>query len=198
MRLRFTLLVGAVVLAIQLALADPATHARALRHLGTNWHTLATGHIWRLVTGALTEDKPGVRWAILIPFIWVGVAEWYLGWRRTAVVFFVSDWLSTVSILMVLRLASTHSLWSAQEIARFDCGSSAAIFGTVAAFCASRRGPNAWIAPVILVQTMSTIWLTNHRLSDVQHLVAIAIGLGYGVLLRQRSPVAEGRVGVDG
>jgi hypothetical protein len=198
MRLRFTLLVGAVVLAIQLALADPATHARALRHLGTNWHTLTTGHIWRLVTGALTEDKPGVRWAILIPFIWVGVAEWFLGWRRTALVFFVSDWLSTVSILIVLRLASTHSLWSAQEIVRFDCGSSAAIFGTVAAYCASRRGPNAWIAPVILVQTMSTIWLTNHRLSDVQHLVAIAIGLVYGVLLRQRSPVAEGRVGVDG
>jgi hypothetical protein len=197
-RLRFTLLIGVVVLAIQLSLSSPSTHARAVRALGTNWHTLASGRVWRLVTGVLTEDQPGVRWSILIPFFWVGVAEWYLGWRRTAIVFFVSDWLSTIPVLVVLRLASTHSVWSAQEIAQFDCGSSSAIFGTLAAFCATRRGPNAWIAPAILVQSMITIWLTNHRLSDVQHLVAIGIGLALGLMMRRRSSRAAAPAGIDG
>ena len=196
-RLRFTILVGAVVLAIQLALADPTTHTKALRRLGTNWHTLTSGQLWRLVTGILTEDQPGLRWSILIPFIWVGVAEWHLGWRHVAIIFVISDWLSTVPVLVVLRLAATHSAWSAQEIARFDCGSSSAIFGTLAAFCASRRGPNAWLAPVLLVQTMGTIWLTNHRLSDVQHLVAIAIVLLCGLAVRTRSADVASRAGAD-
>lgn len=199
-RLRFTLLIGAVALAVQLTLADPTTHTRAVRTLGTNWHTLATGQLWRLVTGILTEDKPGLRWSILFPFVWVGVAEWYLGWRRTAVVFFVSDWLSTVPVLVVLRLASTHSLWSAQEILKFDCGSSSAIFGTLAAFCASRRGPNAWIAPAVLVQAMLTMVLTDHRVADVQHLVAVGIGLVLGVAKRRDSSAAEAAslAGVEG
>ena len=198
LRLRFTLLIGVVVLTIQLSLSSPATHARAVRTLGTNWHTLVTGHVWRLVTGVLTEDQPGLRWSILIPFIWVGVAEWYLGWRRTSVVFFLSDWLSTIPVLIVLRIASAHSLWSAGEIVRFDCGSSSAIFGTLAAFCASRRGPNWWIAPALLVQSMVTIWLTNHRLSDVQHLVAIGVGLAFGVIIRQRSLEVGSPAGADG
>jgi hypothetical protein len=199
-RLRFTLLIGAVALGIQLTLADPAVHARAVKTLGTNWHTLATGQLWRLVTGVLTEDKPGLRWSILFPFVWVGVAEWSLGWRRTAVVFFISDWLSTVPVLIVLRLASTHSLWSAQEILTFDCGSSSAIFGVIAAFCATRRGPNAWIAPVLLVQMMITMLLTDHRLADVQHLVAIGIGLVLGLVIRRHSFDAEAvsRAGVEG
>jgi hypothetical protein len=181
LRFRFTLLVGAIVVALQFSLSDPRRHSRAVRALGTNWHSLATGHVWRLVTGVLTEDQPGIRWSILIPFIWVGIAEWYLGWRRTAMAFFLCDWLSTIPVLVVLRVAASHSLWSAQQIVRFDCGSSSAIFGTLAAFCASRRGRNAWIAPVLLVQTMVTIWLTNHRLSDVQHLAAIAVGLILGL-----------------
>jgi hypothetical protein len=199
LRLRFTLVLGMVVLAIQLSLSSPATHARAVRTFGTNWHTLVTGHLWRLVTGVLTEDQPGVRWSILIPFIWVGVAEWYLGWRRTSVVFFLSDWLSTIPVLIVLRVASAHSVWSAREIVRFDCGSSSAIFGTIAAFCASRRGPNWWIAPALLVQSMVTIWLTNRRLSDVQHLVAIGVGLGFGLAMRRSMPPEGASVaGVDG
>lgn len=186
LRLRFTLLIGAVVLALQFSFSGTRIHGRAVRALGTNWHTLATGHVWRLVTGVLTQDQPGVRWSILIPFLWVGVAEWSLGWRRTAMAFFLCDWLSTVPVLVVLRVAASHSLWAAQQIVRFDCGSSSAIFGTLAAFCASRRGPNAWVAPVLLAQTMVTIWLTNHRLSDVQHLAAIAVGLMLGLVIRLR------------
>lgn len=189
-RLRFTLLIGAVVLALQMVPGGTKTNIEAVRSLGINWHTLATGQVWRLVTDVLIEGRPGLRWSILIPFLWVGVAEWYLGWRTTAIAFFVTDWLSTVPTLVVLRLASTHSLWSAQQIARFDSGSSSAIYGTLAVFCASRRGPNAWIAPVLLVQTMVTIWLTNHRLFDVQHLLSIAVGLLLGIAAGRTSTKA--------
>ncbi len=185
-RLRFSLLLGAVVLALQLLLAAPKTHRDAVRSLGINWTSFASGQIWRLVTDALIQDRPGLRWSILIPFVWVGVAEWHLGWRVTAAAYFVTDWLSTVPTLIVLRIASANSTWSAEQISRFDCGSSAAIYGTLGAFCASRRGPNAWIGPVLLVQTMTTIWLTNHRLFDVQHLVSIGVGLVIGLVASGR------------
>lgn len=185
-RLRFSLLLGTVVLALQLLLGAPRTHREAVRSLGINWNSLASGQFWRLVTDVLIQDRPGLRWSILVPFLWVGVAEWHLGWRVTATAYFVADWLGTVPTLIVLRIASTKSTWSAEQISRFDCGSSAAIYGTLAAFCASRRGPNAWIGPVLLVQTMTTIWLTNHRLFDVQHLVSIGVGLAIGLVASAR------------
>ena len=196
-RLPFTLMIGAVVLGVQLSSAGRTSHARAVRWLGTNWHTLATGQVWRLVTGVLTEDKAGLRLSILVPFVWVGIAEWHLGWRRTAVAYFVTDSLSTVSVLVVLRLASTHSLWSAQQIARFDCGSSAAIYGTLALYCASRIGPNAWLASVILVQMAVTMLLTDHRVQDIQHVVAISLSLVLGLAFRRRDRVALGTSGPD-
>jgi hypothetical protein len=196
-RLRFTLLIGAVVVA--LSYGDRTAHVRTVKRLGINWHTLASGQVWRLATAVLIQGQPGLRWSILLPFVWVGIAEWHLGWRRTAIAFFLTDWLSTVSVLVVLRFESVHSLWSAQQIAGFDSGSSSAIYGTLAAFCASRTGPNAWIAPGILVQSMITIWLTNHRVFDVQHLVAIAVGLMLGFIMRRRSSLGiGGMMGADG
>lgn len=177
-RLRFTVLIAGVLLVLQALPGGPRSNK--VRALGINWHTFATGQMWRLITDVLVQARPGLRWSILVPFLWVGVAEWHLEWRRTAIAFFVTDWVSTVSTLIVLRLTSAHSHWSARQITIFDCGSSAAIYGTLAAYCASRRGPNSWIAPVLLVQTMVTIWLTNHRLFDVQHLVSIGAGLVLG------------------
>jgi hypothetical protein len=165
--------------------------------LGINWHTLATAQWWRLITDTLVQGRPGLRWSILIPFMWVGVAEWHLGWRRTGAAFFVTDWLSTVPTLLVLHVASSHSAWSLQQAVRFDGGSSAAIYGTLATFCASRRGPNSWIAPTLLVQSMVTIWLTNHRLFDIQHLVSIGVGLVMGfVFFRHQDSRSSERLGL--
>ncbi len=199
LRLRFTALVAAVVIAMQLLPGGWTTNEVAVRRLGINWSTLASGQIWRLVTDIFVQGHPGLRWSVLIPFLWVGVTEWHLGWRITAIAFFVTDWLSTVSILAALRLASTHSQWSLQEIWRFDSGSSAAIYGTLAAFCGSRRGPDAWIGPVLLIQMMAAIWLTDRRLFDVQHLVSIGVGLliGFVAAARSRTPDLDRLMSVD-
>jgi len=190
-RLPFTLMLTAVLLLFQELPRGARTNAEVVREFGINWRTLSTGQVWRLVTDVLVQGAHGLRWSIMIPFLWVGVAEWHLGWRRTATTFFVTDWVSTISTLIVLRVASPHSHWSAQQIARFDSGSSAAIYGTLAAFCASRRGPNSWVAPALLVQSFVTIWLTNRRLFDVQHLIAIAVGLVLGVVFRRNDRRAE-------
>lgn len=180
-RLRFTLALTGALIALQGLPGGGRMNRKVVTAFGITWHTLSTGQLWRLVTDVLVQGHPGLRWSILIPFLWVGIAEWHLGWRRTAFAFFVTDWVSTVSTLIALRIASAHSLWSARQMSIFDSGSSAAIYGTLAAFCASRRGPNSWIASVLLVQSMVTIWITNHRLFDVQHLISIAVGLVLGV-----------------
>ena len=193
-RLRFTIAIAMILVATQLIAADQAMHRRLVRDLGTTWNLLVGGQVWRLATAVMVEDQPGIRWSIIVPFIWVGVAEWYFGWRRTCTVFFLTDWLSTIVILVVLRIAANHSSWSAAEIAMLDCGTSAAIYGTIAAFCASRRGPNAWIGPTLVVQSLVTIWLTNRRLFDVEHLGAAAVGICFGLWfgthpVRQRTRV---------
>jgi len=188
-RLRFTGLLALILIALQRSSGRLHTTRAMMRTFGINWHTLATAQWWRLITDVLIQGQPGLRWSILIPFLWVGVSEWHLGWRRTGTAFFVTDLMSTVPTLVVLHLASAHRTWSLQQANRFDGGSSAAIYGTLATFCASRRGPNSWIAPALLVQSMVTIWLTNRRLFDIQHLVAIGVGLVIGLVFF-REPVA--------
>ena len=151
-------------------------------------HAFATGQLWRLVTDVLVQGKPGLRWSILIPFIWVGIAEWHLGWRRTAIAFFVTDWVSTVSTLIVLRTVPC-----AQPLGRpANCNLRHWFVGSDLRHTEdfTLRGPNSWIAPVLLVQTMVTIWLTNHRLFDVQHLISITVGLVLGVAVYRRDPAA--------
>lgn len=180
-RLRFTIMLAVILIVVQTVSRRRAEDARMLRRFGTTWHLLVSGQLWRLATGVLVQGTPGIRWSIMVPFLWVGVAEWFLGWRRTGTLFFLTDWLSTVPILIVLRIHSAHSAWAAMEIRRLDCGSSAAIYGTLAGFCASRRGPNAWIGPTLALQSLVTIWLTNRRFFDVQHLVASCVGVGFGL-----------------
>jgi len=193
-RLRLSVSLAVILMALQRWSRDKHTTREMTRTFGINWHTLATAQWWRLITDVLIQGQPGLRWSILIPFLWVAVAEWHLGWWRTGTAFFVTDLVSTISTLVVLHIASAHSAWALQQATRFDSGSSAAIYGTLAMFCASRRGPNSWIAPTLLVQTMVTIWLTNHRLFDVQHLIAIGAGLFIGfVFFREpaATPVAD-------
>ena len=189
-RLRFTGSLALILIGLQRSSSELRTTRAMMRTFGINWHTLATAEWWRLITDVLVQGQPGLRWSILIPFLWVGISEWHLGWRRTGTAFFVTDLMCTVPTLVVLHLASAHSTWSLQQATRYDGGSSAAIYGTLAAFCASRRGPNSWIAPALLVQSMVTIWLTNRRLFDVQHLIAIGVGLAIGfVFFREPTEV---------
>ncbi len=189
-RLRFTLAVACVLIAAQLFSHDRAQNRQMIGWFGTTWNLLLHGEVWRLATAVLVEDQPGIRWSIMVPFLWVGVAEWHLGWRRIGLVFFLTDWLSTVPVLIGLRIASSHSAWSAGELARLDVGTSSAIYGTLAAFCASRRGTNAWLAPTIVMQSLITIWLTNRRLFDVQHVLAASVGIGCGLWFARSSAVA--------
>lgn len=191
-RLRFTLLIGTVVVGLQVLSRDAARHRRLVRAMGLNWPNLAAGRVWRLATGLLVEDQVGLRWSILVPFLWVGVAEWFLGWRRTALTFFATDWVSSVIVLVGLRIHAPHSAWSARELIRLDTGTSAAIYGTLAALCASRRGDQRWLSTLVLTQGMFTIWLTNRRLFDVQHLLAIAVGIALGVWFGRRPRTEPG------
>src|SRR5437899_1529654 len=98
-RLQFTLMLTTVLLLFQELPRGTRSNAEVVNRFGINWHTLANGQIWRLVTDVLVQGAHGVRWSIMIPFLWVGVAEWHLGWRRTATTFFVTDWISTISTL---------------------------------------------------------------------------------------------------
>ena len=180
-RLRFTIVVATCLIVVQILSHQRVDDVRMVRRFGTSWELLTGGQVWRLATGVLVQGTPGIRWSIMVPFLWVGVAEWHLGWLRTGTVFFLTDWLSTVPILTVLRIHARHSTWAAAQISHLDCGTSAAIYGTLAAFCASRRGANAWIGPTLALQSLVTIWLTNRRLFDVQHIVASCVGVAFGL-----------------
>jgi hypothetical protein len=181
-----------MLLAIQFSTAGAVAHRRAIRELGVNWPALADGQFWRLLTNVLVEDKPGMRLSILLPFVWVPVAELWLGWRRTAIAFFGADVVASSIAFVGLRIASTRSAWAAAEMVRLDCGTSAAIYGVLAAFAASRRGANWWIPPVLVAQLVVSLWLTTHKLGDAEHVLAATVGLALGLWWRGRPEVIDG------
>ena len=78
-RLRLTLSLAIVLVTLQRWPGGAKSANARMRMLGINWHTLATAQWWRLVTDVLVHGRPGLRWSILIPFVWVGAAEWHLG-----------------------------------------------------------------------------------------------------------------------
>ena len=113
---------------------DPPLHAQLLHHFGLDWHQLATDQLWRLVTAPLLQTSVGFAWSnLLLLAVVVPLAEWRLGSRTTPLIFFGGEWLSTVPLLLGLRLAATGNDQAAQLAATPDVGSSAGGWALAAA-----------------------------------------------------------------
>src|SRR5512139_3969992 len=110
----------------------PGLHPWLLRNLGLHWPSLAALHVHRVPLSALIQPNPGFSLAGMLAAFVAPIAEWRLGTRWMAVVFFGSDALSTLSILGLLRAAHVLGVRDTSSTTHvLDAGSSSAATATV-------------------------------------------------------------------
>jgi hypothetical protein len=144
--------------------------------------------LYRLVSATFVQDHGGLRWSILglVPLLMV--AEMVMGSHRLAVVFFVGDIVSSLLVLVALRIgASFGSGTAADLLAIRDGGTSSALFASLmAASWLLSRPQLRWGAVGLLGLTLLAAAVVFHRLFDAQHLVAAIVGLWCGELFAVR------------
>jgi hypothetical protein len=171
---------------------DPRLHAQLLRHFGLNWHHLATGQLWRLVTAPLLQTTAGFAWSnLLLLAVVVPLAEWRLGSRSTPLIFFGGDWLSAIPILLGLHLAAASSDQAAQLAATPDVGSSAGGWALAAALAWSLP-PGRWrqLTLTAILGGLTVVAVAYHRLFDLQHLTSAILVIA-ALAVRNGSSISD-------
>ncbi|GIJ57334.1 phosphatidylglycerol lysyltransferase domain-containing protein [Virgisporangium aurantiacum] len=177
--------------------ADPHLHHVLLRHFGLAWADLRHGQVWRLVTGPFVQTRPGFVWSNLaLVFLVFPVAERRLGTRRMAAVFLGGDWVSTVPVLLGVRIAVAAGVaGAAATLAERDAGSSSGSFALIAATLLTVAAPRVrWSLIAVLVAALTVTLAVDQRLFDLQHLIsAVATVAVLATAARWRRPPQRSR-----
>lgn len=180
------------IVGLELLAADVGTHRWLRDHLAVSWADVEGLRLWRLLTATFVQEKPGLRLSIVVLLAVLPAVEWRLGSARTAVAFFLGDWLSTVGALAAARLLGALGSGLAMEMAyRPQLGSSSATLAAIAAMAAhvpDRRRRRRF--QVLLGVGLVGILVLFNRLFDWEHLLAGAVGTALGWRARRRSDAA--------
>ena len=181
-RLPFTLTIASITVWLMAATAfDKDGYPALLRLFGLGWHDLVHLQLWRLPTAQLLQTRPGFVWGnVALCFLALPAAEWRLGTTKTIAYFYGCDWISSVVVLIGVRIAAAGGQARAAVIlAARDAGPSAGAWALVIATTLSfsnaqiRRSATG-IAMTFLVASVAI----HHRLFDTQHLLSASLALG--------------------
>lgn len=185
-RFPVSLIVAALVLAVGFGPGRTgASHLRLTAHFGLRWADLAH-QPWRLATAIFVQTKPGVRPTIALLLAMFPIVERRIGSRLTLVAMLLGDWISTIGVMLGLRIAAAnHSNWAAAELALRDGGISSGLHAvTAAAIAASRPSRGRCAAGAITLAWVLQRLVWGRQLFDIQHAAAAFIGAGIGIAAR--------------
>ncbi len=159
----------------------PEIQHELLRSIGLNWPSLVHGELWRLFTSPLIQVDAGFVWANLLLLFLVPIAEWRLKAQRFALIYFLGDMISTLIVLVGVRITSGVD----DEILHsFDGGTSSGSIAVTAA--ALTTIPNArvrWACLAAGFVVLLLFALFDTQLFDLQHLLAGVVAIGLALAL---------------
>ena len=169
---------------------DRPLHRQLLRHFGLGWHDLGRLQLWRLPTAQFVQTRAGFVVSNLLLLSIVFLAEQRLRSRLTIAVFFLGDWISTLTVLVGARIAAAAgSTAAAKVLTERDGGLSSGIWACATVLALSLPGTRRRVAATSAVLVFLAASLAvQHELFDIQHLVAaVAGGAVYLIGRRKRS-----------
>ncbi len=190
-----TLAIGGTIIWLMAATEiDPASYPGIVRHFGLGWHDLARLQLWRLPSSQLVQDRAGFVWAnVALCLIVLPIAEWTIRSRRTIAIFFLGDWISTVPVLIAVRLAAANGDTDAMQIIRGrDSGPSSGAWALAAAIAVSvqnRTMRRLLVGAIFLFLVVAV--LVHHRLFDVQHLLSATVTAAFVTAMARRARLAD-------
>lgn len=181
---------GLIIWLMTVTAIDRDSYVGFKRHFGLGWHDLVRLHLWRLPTSQLIQTRAGYVWAnVALCLVSLPIAEWVVKSRRTIVTFFIGDWVSTIPVLIGVRLAAAAGSASALDvIGHRDSGPSAgawALVATVAMSLDNRVARRACTTATFAFLIGALI--INRRLFDVQHLVSVIAVTSFWWAARRRA-----------
>lgn len=167
----------------------PVMYQWLLARFGLGWSDLVRFQWWRLPTSQVMQTQQGWVWSnLLLCGIAVPVAEWRLRSARTAALFFLGDWVSTVPVLIGVRLAAAAGNPAALNVlAHRDGGPSSGAWALVLGVAMSIDAVRVRRVIVgVLLGGLTAATVLLHQLYDVQHLVSAVAVVAALAYLRRR------------
>lgn len=180
-----TVLVAMVMLPMALTVGEARRHERWRAHLGSSWVLLRHGEVWRLGTSSFVQGSHGFVAGIVVLLAFVPLAAWRLGSRVAVAAFLLGDWVSTLLVLLGARLLAAAGSSTAQHVlGHLDSGASAACYACAGAVAWSLpHGRFRRLAAVALVADLAIEGAVTHMLAEIQHPVAVLVGIAVAMLL---------------
>lgn len=153
---------------------------RLMLVFGLRWEDLRLpGQWYRIFTSPYVQPAGDLGFSLLVLLALFVLSEYRFGTKRTIVTFVLTDVLSSLLILIVLRALELRGWAWASVIHERDGGASSGSIGVAVALIASttwrwlRRSMATLLAVALLV---SLVW--SRELADRQHVIAALVGLG--------------------
>ncbi|WP_433787684.1 bifunctional lysylphosphatidylglycerol flippase/synthetase MprF [Actinomycetospora sp. CA-101289] len=159
--------------------------------------SIAAGHPWTVLTGALVSAHPAGAWVgLLLVALGVGWGEGRLGSRRTAVLLVAGQVAAVaVTIALVAALAATGWAWAVGVAASLGGGISPGVLAVVAVASATLAAPWRLRLRLVLVGVAAVGLLFLGHLADVEHVLVLAVALPLGRRIARAGEVPSGRPG---
>ncbi len=173
----------------------PASYAPLFDAGSLAWDDLLELQVWRIVTSPLIQPRPGFLPSnVQLLLLFVPLAAVVVGPARAVIGFFVSDWLSSLPTLVVLRLlGAAGDDWALGQARAPDAGSSSGAFGLAGIVVVTPRRRPVRVALVLILAAFHCYRLARfHFLFDAQHAAASTAGLLVGVRWRRSSASFDG------
>lgn len=181
-------LTGLVVLPMAATVRAPALHARLRARLGCSWSLLARGQMWRLFTSTFVQSGHGFVGGIVVLVLFVPLVAARIGSRIVVPAFLLGDWVSSLVVLAGARVVAAAGSATAQHVvSHLDSGASAACYACIGAGVWSLRGRLRRLAAAALALDLAVEGVVTHMLAEIQHPVAVLVGIGVAAWLAARA-----------
>lgn len=188
-----------IFLAVVTLAFETATHFRPglypslQRHFALSWDSLEEFQFHRILLSAFIQTSAGYSTTIFgLTSVIVPGYEFREGTRRALTLFFLGDWLSTLSVLVVLKVAGDLGNGTAARLASEpDSGSSAGGFACLGALILGLPPRYRLVAIAALAGFFAVRFTFWHRLFDFQHALASLVGMALWAALEYRQTRAR-------
>jgi hypothetical protein len=188
-----TLLIGGLIVSMMaVTVGSNERYHRLSGQLKSSWWLLHGSGFYRLFTSAFLQSRAGFVVGIVLLLPLLPLAEHKAGSAVAAAAFFLGDWVSSLSVMVGLRLMvaldSPGRSTAVHALAHADSGASAGLYACGAAFVWSLTDRRWKIAlGAALVTDLAIEAVVTHSLASVQHPIAVGIGIGIAALVTRRS-----------
>ncbi|MGC4191048.1 MAG: hypothetical protein QM589_07775 [Thermomicrobiales bacterium] len=169
-----------------------------LNRLGLDWDLLTQGQVWRVFTSTFVQTVPGIHFSMVVVLLTSYLlAETFAGSLPTLCVIFLSDWISSLLGMTIVRIIAAMGSSEATGLLHIpDAGSSATGHGAYA-LAATTLLPRKLAIGLfaLLLAVTAVLFFEQHIGASIAHTISSLFGgaVGWFIVRPRLYPEEYGR-----